>query len=50
MSNLQTEGGAPVFKGDMPCVEDKDNQITSEGLPADSYNTKKTEEDMDKMM
>jgi len=50
MSNLQTEGGAPIFKGDMPCTSDENNKLTSEGLPADSYNTKQTEEDMNKMM
>lgn len=34
----------------MPCVEDKDNQITSDGLPAESYVSKQSREDMDNMM
>lgn len=37
-------------KEGMPCVEDKDNKLTSEGLPAESYVTKETQEDMEKMM
>lgn len=37
-------------KDGMPCVEEGDNQITSDGLPAESYVTKQTQEDMEKMM
>ncbi len=50
MNNLQTEGGALIFKDGMPCVEDSNNQIDSNGLPAERYNTKQTEEDMNKML
>lgn len=43
MSNqLNSEG--------FPCVEEGANQITSEGLPAESYATKQTQEDMNKML
>lgn len=37
-------------KEGMPCVEEGDNQLTSEGLPAASYVTKEAQEDMEKMM
>jgi len=39
-----------ILKDGMPCVEDKNNQLTSEGLPEDSYVLKQLQEDMDKMM
>lgn len=39
-----------LTKEGMPCVEDADNKLTSEGLPAERYLTKDVDEAMDKIM
>lgn len=38
-----------IDKDGQPCIEDKDNQITSDGMPSPSYKTKLVQEQMDKM-
>lgn len=39
-----------IFKGDMPCVEDSNNQFDSNGLPAERFETKRIDEQMGRIM
>jgi len=34
----------------MPCVEEGDNQLDSQGMPQERYLTEELQEDMNKMM